>query len=173
LGDSAQKPRYIETLPRRGYRFIGQVEGLDLEEPEQPVSPDESVEGSVPVPERRGRTALLSVTLLVLASIASAFWMVRPVSPRASVTEDLQLRSLAVLPLDNLSGDPSQEYFADGMTDELITDLAKVSSLRVISRTSVMRYKGTKKTLPEIAHELNVDAVIEGSVVRFQGEPCA
>jgi len=166
LGDSAQKPRYIETLPRRGYRFIGQVEGLELEEPEQPVSSDDPVEVSVPVPTKKGRTALLSATLLVLASIASAFWMVRPVSPRASVAEDLQLRSLAVLPLDNLSGDPSQEYFADGITDELITDLAKVSSLRVISRTSVMRYKGTKKTLPEIARELNVDAVIEGSVVR-------
>ena len=166
LGDSAQKPRYIETLPRRGYRFIGQVDGLGVEESEPPVSPDESLELPFPVPATKGRTALLSVTLLVLASIASAFWMVRPVSPRASVAEDFQLRSLAVLPLDNLSGDPSQEYFADGMTDELITDLAKVSSLRVISRTSVMRYKGTKKTLPEIAHELNVDAVIEGSVVR-------
>ncbi len=164
LGDSAQKPRYIETLPRRGYRFIGQVEGLELEELEHPASPDESVEESIPA--KKGRTALLSVTLLALASIASAFWMVHPVSPRASVAEDLQLRSLAVLPLDNLSGDPSQDYFADGMTDELITDLAKVSSLRVTSRTSVMRYKGTKKSLPEIARELNVDAVIEGSVVR-------
>jgi TolB-like protein/DNA-binding winged helix-turn-helix (wHTH) protein/Flp pilus assembly protein TadD len=166
LGDSAQKPHYIETLPRRGYRFIGQVEGLELVEPEQPASVNESVERLLPVPAKKGRTALVSLALLVLASIASAFWMVRPVSPRASATEDLQLRSLAVLPLDNLSGDASQEYFADGMTDELITDLAKVSSLRVISRTSVMRYKGTKKTLPEIARELNVDALIEGSVVR-------
>ncbi len=165
LGDSAQKPRFIETLPRRGYRFIGAVEGLELDEPEQPASTTESVETPVPV-LAKGRTALVSVTLLVLASIASAFWMVRPVSPRASAAEDLQLRSLAVLPLDNLSADPSQQYFVDGMTDELITDLAKVSSLRVISRTSVMRYKGTTKTLPEIARELNVDAVIEGSVVR-------
>ena len=74
--------------------------------------------------------------------------------------------SIAVLPLDNFSGDPAQEYFADGMTDELITDLAKIGSLRVISRTSVMRYKGTKKGLSEIARELNVDGIIEGSVMR-------
>jgi len=76
------------------------------------------------------------------------------------------IRSIAVLPLDNLSGDPSEEFFADGMTDQLITDLAKVGSLRVISRTSVMQYKGAKKGLPEIARELNVDAIVEGSVIR-------
>jgi TolB-like protein len=114
----------------------------------------------------KGRTALLSVALLMVASIGSAFWLVRPVSQRSSAAENFQLRSIAVLPLDNLSSDPSQEYFVDGMTDELITDLAKLNSLRVISRTSVMRYKGTRKGLPEIARELNVDAVIEGSVVR-------
>ena len=76
------------------------------------------------------------------------------------------IRSLAVLPLENLSGDASQEYFADGMTDELITDIAQIGSLRVISRTSAMHYKGTHKTLPEIAKELNVDAVVEGTVTR-------
>jgi TolB-like protein/Tfp pilus assembly protein PilF len=78
----------------------------------------------------------------------------------------LPLRSIAVLPLDNLSGDPSQDFFVDGMTDELITDLAKIGALRVTSRTSVMRYKGTKKSLPEIARELNVEGIIEGSVTR-------
>jgi serine/threonine protein kinase/Tfp pilus assembly protein PilF len=78
----------------------------------------------------------------------------------------VKMDSIAVLPLENLSGDPKQEYFVDGMTDELITDLAKVSALKVISRTSVMQYKGTKKPLPQIARELNVDAVIEGSVLR-------
>jgi TolB-like protein/Tfp pilus assembly protein PilF len=76
------------------------------------------------------------------------------------------VRSIAVLPLANFSGDPAQEYFVDGMTDELITDLAKIGALRVISRTSVMRYKGTKKGLPEIARELNVDGIVEGSVTR-------
>jgi TolB-like protein len=75
------------------------------------------------------------------------------------------IRSLAVLPLDNLSGDASQNYFADGMTDELITDLAQISALRVISRTSVMAYKGARKPLPQIARELNVDAVVEGTVL--------
>ena len=79
------------------------------------------------------------------------------------------IRSLAVLPLQNLSGDPQQEYFADGMTDELITDLAKISALRVISRTSVMQYKGAKKSAPQIARELNVDALVEGSVERAEG----
>ncbi len=76
------------------------------------------------------------------------------------------IRSLAVLPLDNLSGEASQNYFADGMTDELITDLAQISALRVISRTSVMVYKGARKPLPQIARELNVDAVVEGTVLR-------
>jgi len=81
-------------------------------------------------------------------------------------TRNFKIKSLAVLPLENLSKDPEQEYFADGMTDELITDLAKIGSIRVISRSSVMRYKGIKKSLPEIARELNVDAVVEGTVLR-------
>ncbi|HXE91194.1 MAG TPA: protein kinase [Terriglobales bacterium] len=80
-----------------------------------------------------------------------------------------QIKSIAVLPLANLSGDPEQEYFADGMTEALITDLAQISALRVISRTSVMEYKGAKKPLPQIARELNVDAVVEGSVQRSGG----
>ncbi|MGA8186206.1 MAG: protein kinase [Terriglobia bacterium] len=80
-------------------------------------------------------------------------------------TQPPGIHSVAVLPLENLSGDPEQEYFVDGMTDELITELSKISALRVIARTSVMRYKGTKKSLPEIARELHVDAVIEGSVM--------
>ena len=82
----------------------------------------------------------------------------------------VEIRSLAVLPLENLSGDKDQEYFADGMTEELITNLAKISALKVISRTSVMLYKGSKKPLPQIAKELNVDALIEGSVLREGGQ---
>jgi serine/threonine-protein kinase len=81
-------------------------------------------------------------------------------------SSDLAIHSIAVLPLDNLSRDPEQEYFADGMTEALITDLAKISALRVISRTSVMHFKGTQKTISEIAKELNVDAIVEGSVQR-------
>jgi TolB-like protein len=76
------------------------------------------------------------------------------------------IRSLAVLPLENLSGDPSQDYFSDGMTDELTTELGQISQLRVISRTSAMTYKGARRPLPEIARELNVDAVLEGTVLR-------
>ena len=81
-----------------------------------------------------------------------------------------EIRSIAILPLQNLSGDPGQDYFADGITEELIADLGQVSALRVISRTSAMTYKGTKKTLPEIAHELGVDAIVEGSVVRERNQ---
>src|SRR5205814_9294558 len=107
LGDTAETPRFIETLPRRGYRFVERV---------QPK------EGSI--------------------------------------------QSLAVLPLENLSRDPEQEYFADGLTEALITSLAKISALRVISRTSAMQYKGVHRPLPEIAHELGVEVVVEGSVLR-------
>src|SRR5262249_20484327 len=77
-----------------------------------------------------------------------------------------RITSIAVLPLVNLSGDPEQEYFADGVTDELITQLSRATALKVISRTSVMRYKGTKKSVPEIAQELGVDAIIEGTIMR-------
>jgi TolB-like protein len=105
--------------------------------------------------------AVISVLCLIVLVI-SAIQFRTGRSPVAS----RQIRSVAVLPLQNLSGDPSQEYLADGLTEELVTDLAQIHSLRVISRTSVMTYKGTKKRLPEIAQELNVDAVVEGSVTR-------
>ena len=100
---------------------------------------------------------------LALASVILVGWLLQ--SRGASPT----IRSLAVLPLENLSGDPSQEYFADGMTDQLIATLGQISALRVISRTSVMGYKGARKPLPQIARELNVDAVVEGSIVRSGG----
>jgi TolB-like protein/DNA-binding winged helix-turn-helix (wHTH) protein/Flp pilus assembly protein TadD len=163
LGDSAETPRYIETLPRRGYRFIAPVEGVETQAPERSAPGEQASEAPVRVRQSKTRAAL-TLTLVILAATGSAFWLVRAVSRPASAAP--RLRSIAVLPLENLSGDPSQEYFADGMTDELITDLAKVGALRVISRTSVMRYKGTKKGLPEIARELNVDGIVEGSVLR-------
>jgi TolB-like protein/tetratricopeptide (TPR) repeat protein len=121
LGDDAEKPRYVETLPRRGYRFIAPVK--------------------------------VGAAHLVDESISE-----RPADPA--------FRSLAVLPFENLSGDPAQDYFADGTTDALITELGKISALRVISRQSTMQYKGTKKTVPQIARELIVDALVEGSVLR-------
>jgi len=157
LGDSADNPRFIETLPRRGYRFIGAVNGT-----EQPSI----VEAK---PTRRLRSFILPVAFGLLAVICIAAillglnvqgwrdrFFVHAAKPR--------IQALAILPLANLSGDPQQEYFADGMTEALITELGKTGILRVISRQSVTQYKGSKKTLQEIARELNVDAVLEGAV---------
>jgi TolB-like protein/DNA-binding winged helix-turn-helix (wHTH) protein len=162
LGDSPEIPRYIETLPRRGYRFIAPVE--EVQAPRIPeANGNKTSEAMAAAPQTRRRTAL-AVILCFCGVIGLAAWMAWQ---HYSVTSAVpQIRSLAVLPMQDLSGDAGQEYFADGMTDELITDLAKLSALRVISRTSVMRYKGTKKGLPEIARELNVDAIVEGSVMR-------
>jgi TolB-like protein/DNA-binding winged helix-turn-helix (wHTH) protein/Tfp pilus assembly protein PilF len=176
LGDSAENPRFIETLPKRGYRFIADVSVLDANaRPKRP----ESVAGDLPAidpghtlqaglavaPKRgpwptRGVVVALALVIIVSLSILSA-WLFRSRRPAPA-----GIRSLAVLPLENLSGDASQNYFADGMTDELITDLAQISALKVISRTSVMVYKGARKPLPQIARELNVDAVVEGTVLR-------
>jgi TolB-like protein/DNA-binding winged helix-turn-helix (wHTH) protein/Flp pilus assembly protein TadD len=160
LGDSAETPRYIETLPRRGYRFIAPVE--DFQAPPDRGTSDNA--GQAPVPPRplqRKRNAVLMACAFSLLGVAAwIIWRYEHAKAAAPI------RSIAVLPLDNLSGDSSEEFFADGMTDQLITDLAKVDSLRVISRTSVMRYKGAKKSLQEIARELNVDAIVEGSVIR-------
>ena len=171
LGDSAETPRYIETLPRRGYRFIAPVES-SVESPavsEVALGPSHSAQSAPPreVPvasARRAPRAFLAAGFLTFLVVSLAVWLARTGSP--SISAARPFNSIAVLPLENLSGDPSEEFFADGMTDQLITDLAKVQSLRVISRTSVMQYKGTKKPLPEIARELNVDAIVEGSVIR-------
>jgi TolB-like protein/Tfp pilus assembly protein PilF len=116
---------------------------------------------SPPRKARRGsRPAWIATTLALLMIAVVVYWKLAPKAP------DPRIKSLVVLPLENLSGDPAQEYIADGMTDALIGDLAKIGALRVISRTSAMRYKGAKKPLPEIASELNVDAVVEGAMQR-------
>ena len=153
LGDSAQSPRFIETIPKRGYRFVGSV-----------LSPQaEPAAGSLTGEPRKSRTAYLTfAALLILAGVGTVMLVLRWQQNRRLQ----QIRTMAVLPLENLSGDPTQEYFVDGITDELITEVAHLHPLRVISRTSVMRYKGTRKPLPEIARELAVDAVLEGSVTR-------
>jgi TolB-like protein/DNA-binding winged helix-turn-helix (wHTH) protein len=169
LGDSAATPRYIETLPRRGYRFIAPVNEVHGNLPVVPMrdqSPDgpKEVERGAPPALRSSARAAIAVVFLTIVLLGFALWLVPTLSRPKSAGPSLH--SIAVLPLDNLSGDSSQDYFVDGMTEELITDLAKVSALRVTSRTSVMRYKGTKKSLPEIARELNVDGVVEGSVTR-------
>src|ERR1700757_718375 len=178
LGDLAENPRFIETLPKRGYRFIADVSVLDADaRPNMPqsvagdlpgaqekkIEPGHKLQGAaLPVPPkpRLGMRWVIGALLVLSLSILSV-WLFRSRPPALS-----GIRSLAVLPLENLSGDASQNYFADGMTDELITDLAQISALRVISRTSVMVYKGARKPLPQIARELNVDAVVEGTVLR-------
>jgi TolB-like protein/DNA-binding winged helix-turn-helix (wHTH) protein/Tfp pilus assembly protein PilF len=165
LGDSAETPRYIETLPRRGYRFIGQMEGAEIPAVSAVVAGQDAPSAAAGIGGRPAKAGRLLVTgILGVALIGFAIWLARMSSRPTSAAPCLN--SIAVLPLANLSGNPAEEFFADGMTDQLITDLAKVGSLRVISRTSVIQYKGTKKDLPEIAHELNVDAIVEGSVVR-------
>ena len=167
LGDGMEDFRYIETIPKRGYRFVAPVKDLTAPVPPKDIAGEEDIAGKAqqlvqePLQERRVWRVvwIISVGLLILAAIAAFFWRqshVRPV-----------IRSLAVLPLDNPSHDPAQEYFADGMTEELINSLAKIEALRVISRTSAFTYKGIKnKSLPQIARELNVDAVVEGSVLQ-------
>jgi TolB-like protein/DNA-binding winged helix-turn-helix (wHTH) protein/Tfp pilus assembly protein PilF len=164
LGDSAEKPRYIETLPRRGYRFIGQVDGTEVQSLFPVVAQNAPPAELLVSPTHTKSRKFLVTAILTPLLIGFTVWLVRANSRATGAAS--RLNSIAVLPLANLSGDPSEEFFADGMTDQLITDLAKVSSLRVISRTSVMPYKGTKKRLPEIARDLNVSAIVEGSVVR-------
>ena len=159
LDDSAENPHFIETLPRHGYRFIGSVNGLE-QVPAERAKTTRSAGASIL------RAALGIVAILALAAVLVGLnvrgWRDRLFmrSPKP------QIQAIAVLPLTNLSGDPEQEYFADGMTESLITELGKISSPRVISRQSVMQYKASKKSLPEIAGELKVDAVMEGTVVR-------
>jgi len=157
LGDTAESPRYIETLPRRGYRFIAAVESI-------PYAAEQRTEALAA--RRAVKLWIAAGTLAAILALLVGLNIggLRQRLLRTSAAGRIQ--SIAVLPLENLSGDPSQEYFADGMTEALITDLGKIGELRVISRTSVMRYKGTKKSLQEIARELNVDAVIEGAVLR-------
>jgi TolB-like protein/DNA-binding winged helix-turn-helix (wHTH) protein/tetratricopeptide (TPR) repeat protein len=160
LDDSAESPRFIETMPRRGYRFIATVEGNG-----PPASQTQTAEITKPVPSRNFRPRILlglTTTIVILALLGGEILWRR----RSQAGTVPQIHSIAVLPLQNLSGDPTQEYFSDGMTDALITGLAQQGLLKVISRTSSMEYKQTKKSLPEIARELGVDGIIEGTVQR-------
>jgi TolB-like protein/DNA-binding winged helix-turn-helix (wHTH) protein/Flp pilus assembly protein TadD len=167
LGDSAENPRFVETLPRRGYRFIAQVNGLQRGARSSAATGEsDQLQAS-----KRPSAAWHPLWRRVAASTAAVFAiavLAWGIGRRRIATGDSHpaIRSLAVLPLANLSNDPEQEFFADGMTDELITNLAKVNALRVISRTSVMRYRNTQKPLAEIGKELGADALIEGTVLR-------
>jgi TolB-like protein/DNA-binding winged helix-turn-helix (wHTH) protein len=167
LGDSADNPRFIETVPRRGYRFIGPVNGnvSATHASELPaVGPSSTALWSRSRTLRVGILIGLGVAALLLAIVGftpNNWW--QRLRGKSDVPE---IRSIAVLPLQNLSGDPTQEYFADAMTEELITELSHLSALKVISRASVTRYKNTNKSLPEIARELGVNGFVTGSVLR-------
>lgn len=159
LHDNPQTPRYIETVPRKGYRFIAPIIESDSGSAEQ-AAPGENNGRSNLFRGRHWQLATLGAVALSLVLLTKI------VAPWPF--DSKRIESISVLPLENLSHDPAQDYFADGMTDELITTLAKISALRVTSRTSVMQYKETKKSVAQIARELSVDAVLEGSVLREQ-----
>jgi TolB-like protein/DNA-binding winged helix-turn-helix (wHTH) protein len=165
LGDSAEHPAFIETLPRKGYRFVAQVA---CEEP-KPVAPGTATQPSVSLRTLWRRPLWVisgAVALLLAAGLATNIGGVRSRILDRLHPNTTRISSLAVIPLESLSGDQEQEYFAEGLTDQLITNLAQMGSTRVTSRASILRYKGTKKTIQEIGHELNVDAIVEGTVTR-------
>jgi len=176
LSDSAGKPNWIETIPRRGYRFVGRADFRDgngvatnSENDTEPPQTPEAPSNASPRVNRRtmsGWVVAAAGFLLVMTGLAVGYRLYAQSQKRQAAR---RIRSLAVLPLENLSGDPGQDYFADGMTDELTTILAKNVSLRVISRTSAMQYKGVHRPLRDIARELGVDGILEGSVARAGG----
>ncbi len=148
LEDSSEHPRFIETIPRRGYRLIAPVEQRQV--------------------TRSRRKVLLPVGLAAVAAIGAVLYLgqTRSWLTRIGIGTPPAVRSIVVLPFQNLSGDPAHEYFVDGIGDALTTDLAQISTLRVISRTSALHYRGTTKRLTEIARELDVEGAVEGSVSR-------
>jgi TolB-like protein/DNA-binding winged helix-turn-helix (wHTH) protein/Tfp pilus assembly protein PilF len=191
LGDDADSPRYIETLPRHGYRFISlphahvdaapREQGAltaDMPQPEGPPSPQISPVLKVQsAGVRQGlRWAAMGLTLLALAGwlISSRFPMEAPshpapapnLTPAAAVAFAPPPHSIAVLPFLNMSGDPSQEYFSDGLTEELLNSLSRINELQVAARTSSFSFQGEHPDITTVAHKLNVASVLEGSVRR-------
>jgi TolB-like protein/DNA-binding winged helix-turn-helix (wHTH) protein/cytochrome c-type biogenesis protein CcmH/NrfG len=167
LGDSPESPRYIETIPRTGYRFIAPVTETNDRPTHAEViarTPELTTNPSV------ARDSIRTWGWLALGSCAAIIALAVTWLAVLRYTPAKPIHSLAVIPLDNLSGDPAQEYFADGMTDELITMLAKDSTLRIVSRTSVMQYKGARRPLPEIGRALGVDGILEGSISRSDNQ---
>ncbi len=173
--------QYIETVPKRGYRFIAEVVEIEPSEngngnpesnsldiagyvdTEPPLSTDDRIQPKPVSPNPWLRAALIALMTVGLAALLQGMGWKQKLFGEPN---GAPIRSLAVLPLQNLSDDQNQEYFADGMTDELITDLAQIRELKVVSKTSIMQYKGTSIPLPKIGHDLGVDAVVEGSVLR-------
>jgi TolB-like protein/DNA-binding winged helix-turn-helix (wHTH) protein/Tfp pilus assembly protein PilF len=187
LRDDPGQPRFVQTVSRKGYRFVAPINVIpqeggngnhgatDLLPPNTTqTQTDLLVPISLPQSHHRVRGLLRKAALVLVGAIGVVAVLgglnLRGVRQRLFAHTPRQggpqIRSLAVLPIENLSGDLSQDFLADGMTEELITELGKSSALRVISRTSVMQYRGTKKPVQEIARELNVDAVLEGTVLR-------
>ena len=172
LGDDAETPKYIETLPRHGYRFIAPVNAV-VPVPSRTVVEAEPAmpSGAQPGAFRRWRwkiaaaiaTVLAATGILITLNVADMRDRLLPGSAAP------RIESLAVLPVRNFSGDPRQDFFADGMTDALIAGLAQIKAVKVISRTSVMHYKGSNETLPQIAKELGVEGIVEASVTRSGG----
>ena len=188
LGETANEHQFIETVPRRGYRFVGKVEerwkngvrstqGESRSESEDRklIGDTDKAASSLPASVTARPRPLIRLWPVVLAGSLVVAILLLTVSINrmrqriVGTAGPVPIQSLAVLPLENLSGDSSQDYFADGMTDALITDLTKIATIRVMSRSSVMRYKSERKPWPEIGRELNVDALLMGSVVR-EGE---
>jgi TolB-like protein/DNA-binding winged helix-turn-helix (wHTH) protein/Tfp pilus assembly protein PilF len=178
LSDSADSPRFVETIPRLGYRFVAPVsvarpESTSVVDPEVAVPAAEehfesivsAVASSDTTPRSNRHLSLLVWAALAVVVLSTGFAL-RLRFNSASAAQSGSIQLIAVLPFQNTSADPSQEYLAEGITDEIITDLAKLAGPKVISRTSAMQYKGTRKTIPEIARELHVGAVLEGSVGR-------
>jgi len=161
LGVHPDGGEYIETISKRGYRFVAAVRAVQDGEQAQP-SPELEAE---PARNEKRATPFKSILGLgagVAVLLAMWYWHGKLFGFGGAP----HIESLAVLPLVNLSGDPAQEFFADGMTEALTADLAQIGALRVISRATVMQYKGTKKPLPEIAQRLKTDVIVLGSVLR-------
>lgn len=186
LNDSSENPRFIATIPRKGYRFIAPVEEgaapsistaepeLSLEPPSKAVrsSRTSAVSSVLTAPKRTKQrwhipnSVLYFALGVVSAALAFVLFQRQFRTLDVGLLNSPKIKSVVVLPLENLAGDQSQDFFADGMTDDLIANLAKIRSLRVISRSTAMAYKGVHKSLPQIASELSVDAVVEGTVLR-------
>lgn len=161
LKDDPDHPEFLETVVGKGYRFVGRLSVTSSQTEPKPQQSAEAVPGGKPRGQIRARWVVASLTGLAITAGIWSGWR------RLQNREDHgMVHSLAVLPLDNISGDKSQDYFADGMTQELTTELAQVGDLRVISHTSVLQYKDARQSLRQIAKDLHVDAVIEGSVER-------
>jgi len=176
LGEGPNKHQYVETVPRRGYRFVaGVTERWDdgIQSPARESTEEAARQTSTPSQATASGRGLLfqpwALALIGLLSVSALLVGLNLSGLRDRLlgkVNPVSIQSLAVLPLENLSNDTSQDYFGDGMTEALITDLAKIGAVRVMSRSSVMKYKGARKPLSEIGRELNVDAVLTGSVVR-------